>query len=246
MNQLIFHWKSWFNNQAVRKDYPDVRDYELETGSVKYPVEFVQKTHRPLNQGNYNNCTNYAVASIMEDLRGFKRNELSRFFLWNLARRKEGRGNNNDGVYSRTVMNILNKQGIILKEITNNKSENINFEPNNIELGSARFVRGSGIQYFRGRNITDIKRGLVEGYGVYVALRVTNEIATYKGGIINEIKNSNYGFGHALHCIGYDDNNQCLTIKNSWSNYFDNRGVFKISYNAFNKIVYDIWLIKTY
>jgi hypothetical protein len=241
MNQLLFHWKSWFNNQAVRKDNPDVRDYELETGSVKYPKEFRQLTKPALNQGKYNNCTNYAVASIMEDLRGFNSNDLSRFYLWTKARLYEGRFPKNEGVYSRTVMNILNKQGI---EVRLNHTENPNYKPNNIDDLTARAVRGNGVQYLRGRNITDIKRGLVEGYGVYIALRVTNEISRYTGGIIDKIKNPNYGFGHAVHCIGYNNTNNYLLIKNSWGTSWGENGNFRINYDSFNNIVYDIWLIK--
>jgi len=177
----------------------------------------------------------------MEDLRDFPRNFLSRFYLWTKARIKEGRFPKNEGVYSRTVMDILNKQGIMF----NNNKETIDYMPTPLDDLTARSIRGNSVQYFRGRNIEDIKRGIIDpNMKVYVALKVTNEIARYTGGIIDKIKNPNYGFGHALHCIGYSDNNNYLFIKNSWGIGWGENGNFRISYDSFDSIVYDIWLVK--
>lgn len=78
-------------------------------------------------------------------------------------------------------------------------------------------------------SVQDIKGALQDG-PLSVAFYVPDSFYNYSGGIF-DYKSGTYDFGHAVLLVGYDDDNQCFKVKNSWGKSWGEDGYFRIAYN---------------
>ena len=78
-------------------------------------------------------------------------------------------------------------------------------------------------------SVQDLKGALQDG-PLSVAFYVPDSFYSYSGGIF-DYKNDLYDFGHAVLLVGYDDDNQCFKVKNSWGKNWGEDGYFRIAYN---------------
>ncbi|MBD9541738.1 hypothetical protein IB276_20035 [Ensifer sp. ENS04] len=72
------------------------------------------------------------------------------------------------------------------------------------------------------------KRALNRG-PVIGALQIFEDFYTYTGGIYQYVAGDFLG-GHAVCVVGYNDDEECWIVKNSWGSEFGERGYFRIKY----------------
>jgi hypothetical protein len=80
-------------------------------------------------------------------------------------------------------------------------------------------------------------KAAIKQYGlVYVGFAVYNDFMSYSGGIYKYTTGSLRGY-HAVAIVGYDDNNSCFKVKNSWGTGWGEQGYFRIGYDQMNNAV---------
>ena len=81
------------------------------------------------------------------------------------------------------------------------------------------------------RGVTNIKNALMNG-PVCVGMDVYYDLFSYTGGVYEHVSQQLAG-GHAVIIIGWEDENQCWIVKNSWGNWGEG-GYFRIKWSDSN------------
>ena len=67
---------------------------------------------------------------------------------------------------------------------------------------------------------------------------------TTKTGIVSmPLKNEKDNGGHAVLAVGYNDESQCLIVRNSWGEEWGDKGYFYLPYEYAEKLADDFWVI---
>jgi C1A family cysteine protease len=81
--------------------------------------------------------------------------------------------------------------------------------------------------------VEGIKNALSEHGPLVTTLRVYDDFYDYSEGVYSYVSGSYLG-GHAVLIVGYNDNEQCFIVKNSWGTWWGEDGYFKIAYSEVN------------
>lgn len=172
---------------------------------------------RAKDQGSNPTCVPYAISTIIEwknNMNGIKNNDLSIDWLFSQRENKDI-----DGMSIKEALNILKNIGYVTTK-DYKKTNNINGEKIN----------------FYGKLVSYIfmKKSLIANGPFIVALPVYNldSVDFWNG--------SSFQGGHALVCIGY--NNEGLILRNSWGCSWGNNGNTVLLYNDCDKII-EAWAI---
>ncbi|WP_428562488.1 MAG: C1 family peptidase [Solidesulfovibrio sp. DCME] len=85
--------------------------------------------------------------------------------------------------------------------------------------------------YDPGTDLETIKRTIVEKGPFVATIYATSEFQSYVSGIYQSTKPGGMLSGyHVVEVIGYDDDQKCFIIKNSWGNYWGEDGYGRIAY----------------
>jgi hypothetical protein len=76
-----------------------------------------------------------------------------------------------------------------------------------------------------------IKRALIENGPLIICLYFGNDFYYYRGGVYKHRWGRIAG-GHVVTMMGYDDNEQCWIVKNSWGREWGEDGWFRLAYDA--------------
>lgn len=79
--------------------------------------------------------------------------------------------------------------------------------------------------------VVNLKNALING-PVTVGMDVYADLFSYTGGVYEHVSGSLQG-GHAVILVGWEDNNQCWIVKNSWGNWGED-GYFRIKWYECN------------
>jgi len=85
---------------------------------------------------------------------------------------------------------------------------------------------------------TAIKKALIEHGPLVICVIFWRDFYYYHGGVYRH-KWGRVAGGHVMALMGYDDNNQCWIIKNSWGTNWGEKGWLRISYD-------DLWIAEWY
>lgn len=86
------------------------------------------------------------------------------------------------------------------------------------------------------QSLDNIKQGLNVYGPLVVAFRVYDDFYDYESGIYSYVEGSYIG-NHAVLIVGYDDDNECLIVKNSWGTGWGEDGFFRIAYSEVESVV---------
>ena len=81
--------------------------------------------------------------------------------------------------------------------------------------------------------VEGIKNALSEHGPLVTTLRVYEDFYDYTEGVYSYVSGGYLG-GHAVLLVGYNDNEQCFIVKNSWGTWWGEDGYFKIAYSEIN------------
>jgi len=76
----------------------------------------------------------------------------------------------------------------------------------------------------------DIKNALIEYGPLIICIHIYEDFYQYREGIYKHTSGERVG-GHLVALVGYDDNEQCWIVKNSWGSRWGENGWFKMAYD---------------
>jgi hypothetical protein len=218
--------------KAVVPGDVDLRGFTTETNQLDLPA-----------------CVGNSTADSIEILsaaQGFPKVELSRMFIWTLARNmmtEEGY-KYNTGTYIRLAFKVLNKFGICLEEHYPYSSAWDRLPSlKAMQKATGRKIKG----YYRidstgEQRIEDMLKALRARHPVVFGTLLDDPWRSYRGqGTLDVPKGATIG-GHAMVCVGYDSKKGFI-VKNSWGRGWGDGGFCYLSEEYMMwKSTWDIWV----
>jgi C1A family cysteine protease len=103
-------------------------------------------------------------------------------------------------------------------------------QPTISQLNFAARYRLRSWSYIPLTNIDILKRYLMSGYPLMVAISVYDNLFGYSGGLYNSFSGVSKG-GHAVCIVGYNENSRAFKIQNSWGSGWGDNGNFWVTYD---------------
>lgn len=204
------------------------------------------------DQGKLGSCTANAILSAYKydeiNQQGHINFEPSRLFLYYNERQMEGKTEFDSGASIRDGIKSLNKIGVCSEDKWPYNISYFKYKPTQDCYTEAK---GHGSLQYK-RLIQDIdqfkeclKSGFpfVFGFSVYESFESENVAKT---GIMKiPTENERVLGGHAVMCVGYNDDNKTFIIMNSWGEDWGDNGYFYMPYDYIknNNFANDFWTI---
>lgn len=260
-----------FNNQNfnspmilnLKRDIPDARDFKLKADilniddNVLLPViDYTDKMSPVKDQGRLGSCVGFAVAAMKEyqekiehekevsEGKTYKRPkkdyDLSEAWVyWNS--KKIDPWPNEEGTSIKCAMQVLHKIGVPCE-----KAYPYSDQYEGSPESWAKLIAKWGLidSYWRCSDLNDLKVGL-NTCPVVIGVGVFREWFDNNQGVI-EYPANKYEIlgGHAICCVGYNDNTKLIKFKNSWSTGWGDDGYGYLSYEYINDFMWDAWCTK--
>jgi C1A family cysteine protease len=230
------------------RDAADDRDLLQYFANPKYQelperVSLVQK--EVFSQGDVGSCTAQSIALM---IRNFLPIKISRLFQYYNCRVMDGTVDVDGGTTLRQAMKALNRYGMCNEAYWLYYQKAWNIKPPNDAYQDATGYIGK-FEYKRLAQDTDAlkthlavnAKPFVFGFIIYSNFDTQNFTR-------NNVMPQPYGKimgGHAVTCIGYNDNLQCFIVQNSWGKDWGVNGTFLMPYKIMeNKdVCFDLWAI---
>lgn len=259
-------WK--FN---LQKDEYDERDFLFKNifgiqKTLPTSIDLRDKMPEIENQGNLGACQSFAINAIISEM---KKNNFkpSHLFVYYNIRDLMGRISEDTGGTLRDTCKAVEKKGVCDRQFWRYAIEKFAERPPEEAYQDA--VNSKITSYHRITSIQEIKQALVNGLIPLVGVIVYESMQSAECILTGEIPmpkdNEQQLGGHAMDIVAYYDAPKetsllssifnCLLgikkskgyfiLRNSWGTGIgiDGTGYFKISYEAFMKIVMDMWVI---
>lgn len=241
-------------------DLPDHRDLPYRTMrlGLEAPLTLPRKVDLrnidfPIyDQGRLGSCTANAIGAALEydrikqKLPDFRP---SRLFIYYLERAMEGTAESDSGAYIRDGIKVVAKNGFPHEDAWPYDISRFAEQPPQSAFDDA--TKYLAVSYFRldNTNIDELKICLAAGFPFVFGFTVYTSFfsANTNGGIVPMPGNETVEGGHAVLAVGYDDDTERFTIRNSWSASRGDRGYYYMPYRYLNssELSDDFWTIRT-
>ena len=261
MGLFNFFKKKPINKYGWVPDFPDHRDlnYKLikkvglgEEVTLPKTIDLRPACPPVENQKNIGSCTAQALVGNLEFLE-LKDNkpfvDLSRLFIYYNERAMEGTVNSDAGAQIRDGIKTLANQGVCSETLWPYVESKFTDKPCAVCYKDAAKHRITS--YYRITNLDDMKHCLASGYPFVFGstLYESFESSSFaKTGILPMPKPSERVIGgHAMCCVGYDDDKQWVIVRNSWGVDWGIKGYFYMPYEYIGNanLSDDMWTIRT-
>lgn len=256
---------------SLKLDPKDQRDYKFKNYKVVAPDMVKLSESLPTfidhsiimspvkYQGNLGSCVGFSVTAAKEweeqneyntekkEGNKYKRtdqdyNLSEQWLYWNC--KKIDPWPNEEGTNFRSAMKVLQKIGIPTEEAWPYTDDPINIgKPQSWAHLIARWCTiGS---YWSIETLEELKQALVDGPVVFGIPCFEEIFDPPADGYVAMPSNPriNYGY-HAVCGVGYDDEKKIVKFKNSWSQFWGERGYGKLPYEFIDKYMTDAWVMK--
>lgn len=224
------------------KDKPDHRDFKFSSAgapvSLPSKVDLRSKMPPVVQQGYIGSCTACSSLAMVEFLlrkdygkRAFSTSILAQYF-W--TRKLEGNERWDTGAEIRTALKSLNKFGAAHAKFWPYRPQKFAIAPNKPTRQDAKKHRV--VEYRRlNQNLSELKKCIAMGYPFIFGFWVYESfegIELDQTGMMPKPDTAKERFlgGHAVCCIGYDDNEQAFLIRNSWGTNWALKGHYWMPY----------------
>lgn len=214
---VVAYWKTHEYKASATMALPAVLDWSINDSPVK-------------SQGSCGSCWAFAATAYIENLGS--QNDLSEQVVVSCS----GAGNCETGGYYRDALLYFQSTGVPAESCypytaTNGVCANKCTSPDFKEKITTVSNYLWGVA-----TVTNLRNQLQNGPLVVHMLvpegGVFNGTPGYTGGIFNYSGgNISSDRGHAVLLVGYDDNQQCFKVKNSWGAWWGESGYFRIAYD---------------
>ena len=257
---------------GIQADPYDERDYIYEVvgeGDLPAKVDLREWAREIENQFNTGSCVANATVSAIELLcqkRGLAV-DLSRLFLYyNLREPYANLHGKDTGSYTRDGFRMAREFGVCTESTWEFNPQEVNTKPSDeayaeaewysvveyrrvANIGSDRIMKKYGKDIDLNKGISEMKDALNQGYPLlfamtlgktFYALRTKKKLEDQKD-VYKGIDNDSIG-GHAMNCVGYDDELGGFIVENSWGNSWGANGYCIIPYETMKKDGLDVWV----
>ena len=248
---------------AVRDSY-DHRDYVQEYHGNKIPshrhteVDLREYVDQVYSQGSLNSCTANAVCAAYQlDLKkqaeadsDYTDFDPSRLFLYYNTRARKNQAKKNAGASLRDTIKALNTCGVCEESDWPYDTNKFRKKPTHQCYSDAE---GNDLRHYKRLNHTDIhqlraclkeKNPFVFGFEVYRSFHEAEEDGEMPMPTDRELRRDPLG-EHAVVAVGYDDEEQQVTVLNSWGEDWGDEGYFYMPYDFItdSDFCFDFWKI---
>lgn len=248
--------KKGHHGYGWKPDTPDHRDYVYAPKSkgIRLPklVDLSDRFFTIWNQGSLGACTAHAVgaAALYRDIydRDISITVPSRHFIYYNTRVLEGTEAFDSGAEIRSAIKSLAKFGYPSESLEPYKIKDFNEKPSSKSYRAA--VREKIKRYERvERNLHHFRRLLHQGFPISFGFTVYESIysdrVTRTGLVPVPKKKEKCDGGHAVLCVGYDDEREAVIFRNSWGKGWgrDGYGFLPYEYILDANLSDDFWVI---
>lgn len=238
----------------IRRQKDDERDITLKAvlGAevVAQPIaksaDLRPKCPAVFNQGQLGSCSANAGCANIVMVLNKPAIVLSRLYMYYQERAKEGTVKEDSGAQMRDICKVA-AQGVCEdKYFPYVEAEFANTPSQAAKLNAANYKAKS---YHACRTLNDIKRALsITGVPVLMGMEVfasfESEAVAKTGVMPMPAANEENMGGHAVLIVGYDDDKQCLIVRNSWGAEWGDKGYFYMPYEYVTKgLAFDFWVL---
>jgi len=234
-------------------DHPDIRDHDYEIPTLKdrpAQVNLQGDFPQPYYQQDINSCTANAIAGAFQfelKKQGLPHFDPSRLFLYYNQRRIQNSIEYDSGASLRDGMYCINHQGVCSEDQWPYFTHEFAKKPFQSCYDNAK--KHKVIRYLRLDQTTDqLMNCLAEGHPFVFGFSVYESFfSPAKPGVIGVPKPSEQRVaGHAVIAVGYNDDDQTFTCRNSWGNSWGVDGYFTIPYKYVQdkQLSGDFWTIR--
>ena len=237
-----------------RRDLPDFRDvyHSLSTPTLPGSVDLRDKMPAIYDQGQLGSCTANAIAGAIhydELLQKLGNDTPSRLFIYFNERLREGHVGADTGASLRDGIKTIAKQGYCKETEWPYDIEKFTQKPPQACYDTAK--THVAVEYKRvNQNETELKTVLSQGFpvvfGVSVYSSFEGEDVKTTGMVPMPEKNESLLGGHAILLVGYDDEKNLYTFRNSWGTGWgkEGYGFLPYEYVTNSNLAQDFWTVK--
>jgi len=233
----------------LQKDLTDERDYHVKSivklQELPKSVDLREYCNTIKQQGSLGCCSGFAFGAAFETMKNIQTKSLnewdtSELYIYFYERKLMGTIEKDSGAYLRDGCKVLKDYGSSLEQYWPYDISKFKKAPSwtaNLVGGITRIE-----SYYRCWSLDDIKFALSQKMPVVFGMYVYRNYLEYNGGIYNKIDGYQAG-GHAQLLVGFDDEQKYLIVRNSWGENWGDKGYCYLSYDMFNKLFMDAWVI---
>lgn len=240
-----------------KPDMPDHRDLVLDIPTTKKKKLPKCVDLRPLelfglyDQGHLGSCTANAIGAAFhydQVKQGLKTFTPSRLFVYYNERKMEGTVTEDSGAYIRDGIRSLHRIGCCAESHWPYDESKFTQEPP--EMCYVEAAKNRALAYARvPQTIEDIKAVLNEGYPFAFGFIVLSSFMEMDSTGVMSMPTETDGVlgGHAVCAVGYDDDKQCVIVRNSWGEEWGDKGYFYMPYAFIThpQLAQDMWYIQS-
>lgn len=236
-----------FINLNKNNENNKIIDYNNnEINEEKEIIDLRDNFNEVYDQGKISSCSANSLCSIFEyDNKKFRG---SRLFLYYNERLLINETHKDEGAYIEDGIKVLKTYGICNEKYWEYKIENVFKEPDKEAYENARnnFI----IEAFTIENkIEIIKYWLIRNEPISLGIAIYSNFMTLEAsktgiiGIPNET--DKYMGGHAVIICGYNEKEKRFILRNSWGDYWGDKGYFYLPYDYIvkYKLCGELWII---
>lgn len=230
------------------KQKDDHRDFLFLSTPAPLPKSAsVQSKLKPAyDQKALGSCTANALACLLQNK--FNNIMPSRLFIYYNERDMEGTINCDCGASLRDGIKTLNKLGACGESYWPYDIKKFTNKPVDKAYANGLKYKITGYYAVPQREY-DIKYAISQGKPVVFGFMVKSSFmdqAVAKSGVYNPKPGEAIMGGHAVVIVGYDDNTQLFTVRNSWGTNWGKQGYFTMPYSEVldGTVSFDFWVIE--
>lgn len=243
-------------NFGWKRDLPDPRDFKFKiTAPRDLPpsVDLRSKCPPIYNQGSLGSCTANALGAAFqyEQMEQEQENFVpSRLFIYYNERALEGTINEDAGAMIRDGIKTMVKDGVCPEKMWPYMIHKFKKRPPQACYDEALNNQVLEYQRITPHTLYEVKHALADGHPITFGFMIFESMMTpevSKTGIVPVPgKHERAMGGHAVLAVGYDDEKECLLVRNSWGTAWGMRGYFWLPYEFVSKrnMSADYWVIK--
>lgn len=247
---------------------PDDKDHRDHIMRLVAPMQLPAKIDLRGNcspvfdQGDEGSCTAHAGAGIFEYLELqevrlnnpgpeiFSANQFestSRQFIYWCERDLDGSTDSDSGAQIRDCVKAMATFGVCREKFWPYTSANMYTKPDDAAYADA--INHKITTYGRVIGLQQMKTCLAHGhpfmFGIFVYESMESETVAMTGKVPMPHADEQCVGGHAVMCVGYDDAQQCLIMRNSWGSGWGDQGYFYLPYPYVENpnLCEDFWLV---
>lgn len=210
------------------------------------------------NQGTMGSCTGFAIAKGLGEFILKKQNrhtELSALYLYYMERKAAHQINEDSGASIASGMRILDNLGCAPEKehpypserVWNDKEkmqEYLVMKPDSGDVKAGKSYRVQGLKPIN--SLRGIRNSVAKGMPVVFGIAIFDNFYSAKNGMIPmPTASSKFEGGHAVMCVGYDNEKQVLIMRNSWGADWGDDGYFYLPYDFIRyQLAADAWTAK--